>query len=197
LALVGALGTRGQIVVGDRALGRNTLDEIRRDVGLVFEDPREQLFLETVQEEVAFGPRQQGVNGTALTERVRRALEAVKLSGFEGRHPLALSFGEQRRLAVACVLAAEPKVVLFDEPTANLDPLARRAMLDVIRNMQATVVVATHDLDAALEIADRVLLLRAGVLVDQGRAKEVLTDADRLQRAGLALPLSLALPRES
>jgi energy-coupling factor transporter ATP-binding protein EcfA2 len=197
LALVGALGTRGRILVGDRELDRGTLDEVRRDVGLVFEDPREQLFLDTVEDEVAFGPRQRGINGNELTRRVGQALEAVKLSGFEQRHPLALSFGEQRRLAVACVLASEPKVLLFDEPTANLDPLARRVMLDVIRSTEATVVVATHDLDAALEIGDKVLLLRSGALVDEGPARQVLTDRERLHNAGLALPLAVAALQNS
>jgi energy-coupling factor transporter ATP-binding protein EcfA2 len=194
-ALVGALPSRGEIEVFGRPLSQRTLETIRIDIGLVFEDPRDQLFLDSVAGEVAFGPRQRGLTGAALEQRVRDAVASVALTGFESRHPLGLSLGEQRRLATACILACDPRIVLLDEPTANLDPIARRMMLEVIANTNRTVIIATHDLDAALGLGARILLLRDGALVDQGPAEAILLDQRRLQAAGLDLPLSVAALR--
>ncbi len=191
LAMVGALPFSGTIAVGGRALDSSSLEAVRRDVGYVFADPSDQLFLPTVREEVGFGPRQRGVAGQALAARVGSALEAVGLRGFDERSPLALSLGEQRRLAAATVLSSEPGALLFDEPTASLDPRARRAMLETLRGLDATLLLATHDLDAVLDLDARVVLLDAGRLIAEGPAAELLRDEALLERAGMALPLGV------
>lgn len=191
LALVGALPFTGTITVGSRTLDKKSLEAVRRDTGYVFADPSDQLFLPTVRQEVAFGPRQRGVAGEALDQSIRSALEAVGLAGFEDRSPLALSLGEQRRLAAATVLSTGPGVLLFDEPTASLDPRARRTMLETLRGMDATLLVATHDLDAVLDLEARVVLLDAGRRIADGPAAELLRDEPLLERAGMALPLSV------
>lgn len=191
LAMVGALPFTGAIAVGGRTLEPKSLEAVRREVGYVFADPADQLFLPTVREEVGFGPRQRGVSGAALSARIDAALAAVGLGGFEDRSPLALSLGEQRRLAAATVLSIEPGALLFDEPTASLDPRARRAMLDTLRGLDATLLLATHDLDAVLDLDARVVLLDRGHMVAEGPAAELLRDEALLERAGMALPLGL------
>lgn len=191
LAMVGALPFSGTIAVGGRALDPKSLEAVRREVGYVFADPSDQLFLPTVSEEVGFGPRQRGIAGEALAARVAAALDAVGLGGFEQRSPLALSLGEQRRLAAATVLSSEPAALLFDEPTASLDPRARRAMLDTLGALDATLLLATHDLDAVLDLDARVVLLETGRLIAEGPAGELLRDEALLERAGMALPLSV------
>ena len=187
LALVGALPFTGQIQLGDLVLGERTLKEARRRIGFVFANPDEQLFCETVQREVAFGPEQHGLGRDEVNARVGRALDEVGLRAFAARSPHRLSLGEQRRVAVAAALATQPDAVLFDEPTASLDPLARLALLDTLAASDRTMIVATHDLAAALELDATVVLLHQGKLMGSGRAREVLADQDLLVRAGLAV----------
>lgn len=193
--LVGALPFEGSIRIGGRPLEPASIAELCRQVGLVFEDPREQLFMPSVREEVAFGPVQQGLKDPAVADRVQRALNAVDLSDHAEARPSALSLGQQRRLAVATVLAQQPALILLDEPTAGLDPLARRAMIDVIAGAPGTRLWATHDLDAAVDLDARVLVLCDGHLVADGRAAELLCDEALLARARLALPLAVAALR--
>ncbi len=191
LAMVGALPFSGTISVGGLELAPKSLEAVRREVGYVFADPADQLFLPTVREEVGFGPRQRGISDAALSARVDAALAAVGLVGFEERSPLALSLGEQRRLAAATVLSSEPAALLFDEPTASLDPRARRSMIDTLRSLDATLLLATHDLDAVLDLEARVVLLDRGHMVAEGPATALLRDEALLERAGMALPLGL------
>jgi cobalt/nickel transport system ATP-binding protein len=191
LALVGAVPFEGRVSYGDLALDRRTLGRVRNEVAFVFAEPADQLFSPSVREEVAFGPKQRGLTGAALDERASAAIELVGLSGFEARAPASLSLGEQRRLALATALSVDPAVLLLDEPTASLDGRARRAVLDALRRTHATLVVATHDLDAALELDARVVLLKGGSVVGSGPARELLSDEAELDRAGLLLPLSL------
>lgn len=194
-ALVGALPAEGRIEIGGEPLNRASLDDIRRQIGFVFEDPREQLFMPSAREEVAFGPRQRGLTGTELDACVDRALSAVNLSAQAGARPNALSLGQQRRLAVATVLALDPSLILLDEPTASLDPLARRAMIELIGDLGATRIWATHDLDAALDLNARVLVLSEGRLVADGPGATALADERLLAAASLALPLGLGALR--
>jgi cobalt/nickel transport system ATP-binding protein len=195
LALVGAVAFEGKIRIGTRLLERDQLAGIRREVGFVFSDPQDQLFLPSVREELAFGPKQRGIGGPELVARVHEALTLVGLLGFEERRPSELSLGEQRRLALATVLVCRPRVVLLDEPTASLDPRARRNMLRTIAALEATVICATHDLDAALDLDARVILLRQGESVADGPAHALLRDESLLDQAELELPLSLTGPR--
>lgn len=193
LALVGAAPFAGPISVSGLELCGANLEAVRRRVGYVFADPSDQLFLPRVEQEVAFGPEQRGVSGEELTARVRVALEAVGLSGYEQRLGSQLSLGEQRRLALATALAIRPRVILLDEPTANLDPRARRRVLETVQRVEATVVLATHDLEAALELDARVLILGEHRLLSDGPARELLRRQELLEAAGLELPLSVRL----
>jgi len=191
LALVGALRFQGRVTFGDLALDRRSLGRVRKEVAFVFAEPADQLFSPSVRQEVAFGPEHRGLTGAALDERVSAAIDSVGLAGFEARAPSSLSLGEQRRLALATALSVDPAVLLLDEPTASLDGRARRAVLDALARTRATLLVATHDLDAALDLDARVVLLSSGSVVGSGPARELLSDEAELERAGLLLPLSL------
>jgi cobalt/nickel transport system ATP-binding protein len=192
LALLGAVPYEGDIDIDGERLTADNLSALRQQLGFVFSDPQDQLFLPSVREEVAFGPLQRGVQGPELRTRVQLALADVKLEGFEERRPAELSLGEQRRLAIASVLSCRPPIVLLDEPTASLDPRARRHMIDTLAGLDATVLCATHDLDAALDLEARVIVLAHGQIVADGHAEHVLRDAALLDRAALELPLCLS-----
>lgn len=191
LALVGALPFEGKVHVGNVQLKKTTLEEVRQQVGFVFAEPADQLFLATVRDEVELGPRLRRRSEDEIRTRADAALAAVKLTGFEERAPTSLSLGEQRRLALATVLSIDAGALLLDEPTASLDGRARREVLGAMRSLHCTTLFATHDLDAALELDARVVLLSKGELVATGRARELLVDRDVLDRAGLELPLSV------
>jgi cobalt/nickel transport system ATP-binding protein len=191
LALVGALASEGEIRIGESRLEARSLESIRRQLGFVFADPSDQLFCASVAEEVAFGPQQLRLPPERVQERVRAALAEVGLRGLEARAPARLSLGEQRRLAIAAALATHPEAILIDEPTAALDPVARHQLLLAIGRLDATVVIATHDLDAVLELDARSVVLAGGAVAADGPARTILADHALLQRAGLALPLSV------
>jgi len=169
--------------------------QIRQQVGLVFQDPDDQLFCPTVLEDVAFGPRNLGYAPEEAVQIAREALEAVGLAGYENRLPHHLSFGERKRVCLAGVLACQPKIIALDEPTSNLDPRARRQLIELIRSLRLTTVLATHDLELVLELCDRVLLLDRGRLHGEGTPEELLGDAELMEAHGLEVPLSLRLRR--
>ncbi len=186
LAMVGALPFTGTVRLGELELEARTLKELRRRVGFVFANPDEQLFCDTVHQEVAFGPEQLGFSEDQVAARVSRALDQVGLLAHAARNPHRLSLGEQRRTAVAAALATSPDAVFFDEPTASLDPLARETILSTLKRTGATTVIASHDLQAALELEAIVALLNHGRLVGIGQAVDVLSDPALLVRAGLS-----------
>jgi cobalt/nickel transport system ATP-binding protein len=186
LALVGALPFSGRVLLAGQALERDTLESLRRQIGFVFADPRDQLFCTTVFDEVAYGPRLRNAAAGELEHRVAQALSAVGLAGLDQRAPSALSLGEQRRLAIATILSYEARLVLVDEPTASLDPRARQAVLEAIAALDATVIFATHDLDAARELGARAVVLGAGRILADGPARQVFADAELMQKACLA-----------
>lgn len=188
LALVGALPFSGEISLGETALCAKSLQAIRRRVGFVFANPDEQLFCETVWDEIAFGPRQLDLPQAEVEQRVQHALNDVALPHHAHKNPHQLSLGEQRRVAVAAALAMHPEVILFDEPTANLDPVARHTILRVLAHAQATVIMASHDLQAALALGATVALLNDGRLLACGDGRTLLADDRLLIEAGLALP---------
>lgn len=186
--LSGGLGTVEVAGLAVRPGDRDTLREVRRRVGIVFQDPDDQLFLPTVRDDVAFGPANLGLRGVELDRRVRRALEAVGMDDVADRPPHHLSFGQRRRVAVATVLAMEPEILVLDEPTSNLDPASRRELAEVLRTLDVTMLLVTHDLPYALEMCERSVVLSDGVVVADGPTREVLSDADLLRAHRLELP---------
>ena len=164
------------------------LAAIRADVGLLFQDPDDQLFCPTVWEDVAFGPRQLGLGGAALDERVARALAQVGLRGFADRLPQHLSRGEKRRVCLAGLLACDARVLALDEPTSDLDPRARRELKALLKALPVAQVVATHDLELVVETCSRVVVLDGGAIVAEGPPADILADEPRMLAHGLEKP---------
>ncbi len=181
-------GSGGSVTVGELPVARENYREIRRRVGIVFQDPDDQLFMPTVRDDVAFGPANLGVSGPALDARVMGALDLVGMAGFAGRPPHHLSYGQRRRVAVATVLAMEPEILVLDEPSSNLDPASRRELADIIRALDVTVLMVTHDLPYALELCDRSVILSGGLIVADGPTRDVLADAEVMRAHRLELP---------
>jgi cobalt/nickel transport system ATP-binding protein len=172
----------GSVSVSGLPVTKDNIPEIRRRVGIVFQDPDDQLFMGTVRQDVGFGPANLGLRGDELEARVQWALEQVGMAEYAARPPHHLSFGQRRRVAVATVLAMEPEILVLDEPSSNLDPASRRELADILRSLDVTVLMVTHDLPYALELCPRSVVLSDGTVVADGATYDVLTD-DRLMRA--------------
>ncbi len=164
---------------------------VRRLVGFVFQDPNDQLFSPTVAEDVAFGPLHLGLPLADVAARVQHAMAQVGRPGFEQRAPQRLSSGEKRLVALATVLSYDAELLVLDEPGTALDPRNRRRLISLLGALSNTLIVATHDLDLAWETCDRAVVLSGGKIAHDGPARELLADADLLERAGLELPLRL------
>ncbi|HYJ57406.1 MAG TPA: ABC transporter ATP-binding protein [Mycobacterium sp.] len=180
--------SEGTIEIGGTALSRNTLRDIRRRVGLMFQDPDDQLFMPTLAQDVAFGPANFGVQGAELEARVARALAVVSMAELATRSPAHMSGGQRRRAALATVLACEPDVLVLDEPSANLDPVARRELAQTLLDLDATMLIVTHDLPYAAQLCDRAIVMDGGVIVADGSVADVLSDAELLADHRLELP---------
>ena len=178
----------GSVTVSGLPVAKEHLKEIRRRVGIVFQDPDDQLFLGTVRQDVAFGPANLGLKGAALDRRVMEALEQVGMADFVDRPPHHLSYGQRRRVAVATVLAMEPEILVLDEPSSNLDPASRRELADILRSLDVTVLMVTHDLPYALELCPRSVVLSEGVVVADRPTFDVLTDEALMGAHRLELP---------
>jgi len=179
------------LLAGEGALdvaGIRDVRELRAAVGLVFQDPDDQLFMPTVGEDVAFGPLNLGLARDEVTARVRVALAAVRMSHVEDRAPHQLSLGQRRRVAIATVLAMRPRLLVLDEPSANLDPRARRELLEVLDAIDRTMLVVTHDLPFAARLCERAVILSAGRVAADGPCAEILADEDLLAAHDLELP---------
>jgi cobalt/nickel transport system ATP-binding protein len=181
-------GGDGKVEVAGLAVERENFAEIRRRVGVVFQDPDDQLFMPTVRDDVAFGPANMGLVGEELEMRVRHALEQVDMWDFADRPPHHLSYGQRRRVAVATVLAMEPEILVLDEPSSNLDPASRRELADILRSLDITVLMVTHDLPYAFELCPRALVLSEGIIVADGPTREILLDEPLMSAHRLELP---------
>lgn len=190
LHAVGLLPARGRVTVDgldpDRAAR-----EVRRRVGLLFQDPDDQLFMPTVREDVAFGPLNLGLPREEVAALVERALREVGIAHLAERMPQRLSLGERRRAALATVLAMGCRVLVLDEPTANLDPRGRRELLELLAGLDATLLVATHDLEAVYDLCPRTVVLDRGRVVADGRTAELLADEALMMAHGLEAPWRL------
>jgi cobalt/nickel transport system ATP-binding protein len=183
LHLNGVLGGgAGTVSVAGLPVVKENLREVRRRVGIVFQDPDDQLFMPSVGEDVAFGPANLGLRGAELQERVTSALTAVGMQDFADRPPSHLSFGQRRRVAVATVLAMEPEILVLDEPSSNLDPASRRELAEILTSLDLTLLMVTHDLPYALELCERSVVLDGGVIAADGATRDLLCD-DALMRA--------------
>src|SRR6188472_2857825 len=178
----------GSVAVSGLPVTKQNLREVRRRVGVVFQDPDDQLFMSTVREDVAFGPANLGLRGPELDHRVAEALDLVEMADFADRPPHHLSFGQRRRVAVATVLAMRPEVLVLDEPSSNLDPASRRELADIVTALDVTVLLVTHDLPYALELCPRSVVLSDGVIVADGSTYDVLTDDALMAAHRLELP---------
>ncbi len=186
-------GGEGSVEVGGLAVGGPNLQEIRRRVGIVFQDPDDQLFMPSVAEDVAFGPANFGLRGAELRARVQEALHAVGMAEHGDRSPLHLSGGQRRRVALATVLACDPEILVLDEPSSNLDPVARRELAEVLLRLDRTILMVTHDLPYALQICGRSVVLDGGTVVADGPTRELLADDELLARHRLELPYGFVL----
>ena len=183
----------GSVTIGELAVVEANLKEIRRRVGLVFQDSNDQLFMPKVSEDVAFGPANMGMSGLELEERVNRALSAVGGSELATRPSHHLSGGEKRRAARATVLAMEPDVLVFDEPSSGLDSAGRRELAATLLPLPLTQVVITHDLPLALELCPRSVIMRDGRIVSDGPTRQILANPDLLAENRLELPYGFSL----
>jgi cobalt/nickel transport system ATP-binding protein len=180
--------TEGTVTVGDLPVVPANHRELRRRVGIVFQDPDDQLFMPTVHDDVAFGPANLGLRDDALHDRVMTALDEVGMAAEAGRPPHHLSLGQRRRVALATVLSMRPDLLVLDEPTSNLDPSARRDLATILRDLSPTLLVVTHDLPYALELCERAVILDAGRIVADGPTLELLCDTPLLAAHRLELP---------
>jgi cobalt/nickel transport system ATP-binding protein len=184
---------RGTVRVGGLDVTKEHLQEVRRRVGIVFQDPDDQLFMPTVGDDVAFGPANFGVIEPELSLRVKEALDAVAMSDLADRSPMHLSGGQRRRVALATVLACDPEILVLDEPSSNLDPVARRELAEVLLGLDRTMLMVTHDLPYALQLCPRAVVIDDGVVVRDAPTRDVLADTAFLRAHRLELPFGFAL----
>lgn len=182
---------QGTVRVGDVILGRDTVSAVRRAVGMVFQDPDDQLFMPTVLEDVSFGPLNFGFTPDEVEERAKLALERVGVLHLQKRPPYKLSAGEKRAVAIASVLSVTPDVLVMDEPSSNLDPRGRRRLIELLKSFEHTRIIATHDLEMVVEICPRVIVMDHGQVMADGSTVEILGNETLMLRHGLEKPHSL------
>jgi len=183
--------TSGEVRIGDLSFTKKTLPEIRRRVGMVFQDPDDQLFMPTVYEDVAFGPVNLGLSAEAVDARVMEALERVGAEHLRERPPYRLSGGEKKRVAIATVLSMEPDILVMDEPTNGLDPFGRRQLMNLLGDFRHTKIFTSHDLDMVLELCERTIVLHEGEVRADGPTLEIFRDDGLLAGCRLEKPLSM------
>ena len=180
--------TSGSVSIGGLAVNKANIGRIRAEVGIVFQDPDDQLFSPTVYDDVAFGPVHMGLSKAEVDRRVTAALEVVGLAGFEQRQPYHLSIGQRKRAALATVLSMSPSVLVLDEPSAGLDPRGRRELINLFRGLEQTMLVSTHDMKLVAEVFPRTVIVDGGRIVADGPTGTILEDKDLLEAHGLEQP---------
>ena len=186
----------GRVFVADKLVDtkdKDGLKQIRSKIGIVFQDPDDQLFMPTVGQDVAFGPYNMGARDSELDKIVNDALSLVGMLEYKDRPPHHLSFGQRRRVAVATVLAMKPEILVLDEPSSNLDPASRRELADILRSLEITMIMVTHDLPYAYELCERSLILSGGVIAADGKTKNILMDVELLKKHRLEMPVGFTL----
>jgi cobalt/nickel transport system ATP-binding protein len=192
LHLNGVLSGTGSIKIMGDSLGQTNLQKIRKQVGLLFQDPNDQLFCPTVFEDIAFGPLNLSVPANEIPRRVEKALHDCGLDySIRSRSSHHLSLGERRRVSLAAVLVMEPSILGMDEPTSNLDPRNRRHLIEVVSGLSATLIIATHDLEFVLDVCSRTVVMDRGKIWADGETRSMLANAELMEAHGLEVPLSL------
>ncbi len=189
--LNGVLLATGSIEICGEILNKNTVKSIRSKIGIVFQNPDDQLFSPSVFEDVAFGPMNFGISEPDLSQTVQKALSEVGLSGYEQRSSLQMSYGEKKLVSIATILSSNPELIALDEPTSNLDPYHRRKIIDWIKRSNRTILIATHDLDMLAETVQRIMIIKDGKIKAEGTSIDLLTNQEILEEYHLELPLGL------
>ena len=182
--------TAGEVLVGDVHVTKKTLPMIRQRLGIVFQNPDDQLFMTTVYDDVAFGPRNYKLDENEVESRVNEALNLVGISHLKDRAPYKLSGGEKRSAAIASVLSMQPDVLIMDEPTSGLDPKSRRRVINFLKSYEHTKIITSHDLDMVFETCKRVIVINEGKIAADGSGAEILQNSEMLHSCGLEIPLS-------
>ena len=185
--------THGNVRVGDIPVTKQTLATVRRTVGMVFQDPDDQLFMPTVYDDVAFGPLNLGLPLDEVENRVMAALTQVGLAHVKDKPPYRLSEGQKRSIAIATVLSMQPNILVMDEPSSNLDPKARRNLINLLKTFTHTKIIATHDLDMVLDVCERTIILHEGRIAADGVTREILQNEALLEATHLEKPVRMAL----
>ncbi|WGK70182.1 ABC transporter ATP-binding protein [Candidatus Haliotispira prima] len=192
LLLMGVLfPDNGEISIGEVPITKKNLGFVRQQMGMMMQDPDDQLFMATVEQDVAFGPRNMGLDETAVQMRVTTALAKAGVPHLAERSPQRLSGGEKRAVALATVLAMEPDILILDEPTSFLDPKSRRRFINLLQTFHHTKIITTHDLDMTCQLCERIIIVKGGKIMADGDAATLLTDEELLDSCGLEIPLSL------
>ena len=189
--LNGSRRGEGNIEICGIPLNQKNLRRIKSNIGLVFQNPDDQLFCPTIQDDVAFGPLNMGLSPSEAKTRVSQALSEVGLEGYETRSSIHISFGEKKLAAIASILSMDPRVIALDEPTSNLDHLHRRKIIQWIQKNERTIIITSHDLDLLLETTDRIVILNSGSLTADGSTYDILRNEFLLKENNLELPLSI------
>jgi len=191
LALGGFIDFKGKIEIAGLNLEKKTVSTVRRKLGIVFQNPDHQLFMPTVEEDVAFGPLNMGLDDDEITRRVNAALDQTGTRHLRHKPPHHLSIGEKHRVAIASVLSMQPQILIMDEPSSNLDPLGRRELIDLLKAMHHTILIAGHDLQLMLEVCPRTFIIDAGKIAANGTTTELFADERLMLTHGLEVPPGL------
>ncbi len=190
LSLMGVLApTSGQVLVGDVPVTKKTLSHIREHLGMVFQHPDDQLFMTSVFDDVAFGPRNYGMDEAEVEKRVADALSVVGIPHLRDRAPYKLSGGEKRSAAIASVLSMQPDALILDEPTSELDPKARRRIMELLGSFAHTKIIASHDMDMIYDLCERTIVMQNGAIKADGKTKDIVLNRELMDACGLEIPL--------